>query len=312
MSELGRPKQDGLGFVAQAAELWGADDEATGYLARVFAQTALPYRDPGGVPEWVRRNGGLSLIVQPGPAVYDAKGRRTPTGYPYGTAPRLLLTWLSTEAVRTKQRELPLGGSLSDFMRQLGMGTTAGRGGQITRLRDQMRRLFNARISIHCDETTGTHEREAARYLSIVTEYDLWWSTRQVDQPALWPSSVKLSQEFYDEVTTRPVPLNLTALRLLSGSPMRLDLYTWLTYRMSYLRKATTVPWESLLFQFGSTAQTKQARRKFRLDFSEHLSRVLVVYPEARVEVAERGVLLRPSLPHVSRGLRPALRQHRE
>lgn len=307
MSELGRPKQDDLAFVAQAAELWGADDESTGYLARVFAQTALPYRDPGDLPEWVRRNGGLSLIVQPGPATYDAKGRRAPTGYPYGTVPRLLLTWLSTEAVRTKQREFPLGESLSDFMRQLGMGTTAGRGGQITRLRSQMRRLFNARISIYYDETTGAHEREAARYLNVVTGYDLWWSTRQADQLALWPSSVTLSQEFYEEVTIRPVPLNLTALRLLSGSPMRLDLYTWLTYRMSYLRKPITVPWESLLFQFGSTAQTKQARRKFRLDFTEHLGRVLVVYPEAKVELDERGVRLRPSPPHVSRGLRPTL-----
>lgn len=226
MSELGRPRQDDLAFVAQAAELWGADDESTGYLARVFAQTALPYRDPGDLPEWVRSNGSLSLIIQPGPATYDAKGRRAPIGYPYGTVPRLLLTWLSTEAVRTKQREFLLGESLSDFMRQLGMGTTAGHGGQITRLRSQMRRLFNARISIHYDETTGAHQREAARYLNVVTGYDLWWSTRQADQPALWPSSVTLSQEFYEEVTTRPMPLNLTALQLLSGSPMRLDLYT--------------------------------------------------------------------------------------
>lgn len=304
MSGLGRPKQDDLAFVAQTAELWGADDEDIGYLARVFAQTALPYKDPGSIPLWGRRNGGLSLTVQPG---YLPGGEYI--GYPYGSMPRLLLTWLSTEAVRTKQREFPLGESLSDFMRQLGLIVAGGERGPIIRLREQMRRLFNARISIHYDETTEAHEREAARYLNIVTGYDLWWSTRQADQPALWPSSVTLSQEFYDEVTTRPVPLNLTALRLLSGSPLRLDLYTWLTYRMSYLRKATTVPWESLLFQFGSVAQTKQARRKFRLDFTEHLSRVLVIYPEAKVEVAERGVRLRPSLPHVSRGLRPALRK---
>jgi hypothetical protein len=27
-------------------------------------------------------------------------------GYPFGTAPRLVLTWLSTEAVRTKSRSM--------------------------------------------------------------------------------------------------------------------------------------------------------------------------------------------------------------
>lgn len=307
MSQRGRPKRDDLDFLAATVEASSSDDRDTAYLARVFAQIALPYKDPGDVPEWVRRNGDLMLSVQQGPAEYDDTGRRLAIGYPYGSIPRLLLTWLSTEAVRTTSRELLLGESLRDFMDQLGLSAHGGLHGPITRLRDQMRRLFNARISVRYRESIETHEREAAKHLSIAAEYDLWWDRKQSHQPALWPSSVKLSQEFYDEVTTRPVPVNLTALRLLSGSPMRLDLYTWLTYRMSYLTKRTTVPWESLLFQFGSMAQTKQARRKFRLDFSEHLSRVLVVYPEARVEVDEQGVTLHPSPPHVSRGLRPAL-----
>ncbi len=40
-------------------------------------------------------------------------------GLPYGTYPRLLLAWLNTEAVRTKERTIILGHSLSEFMRQL-------------------------------------------------------------------------------------------------------------------------------------------------------------------------------------------------
>src|SRR5690606_6702477 len=32
---------------------------------------------------------------------------------------------------------------------------------------------------------------------------------------------------------------------------LRLDLYAWLTYRMSYLSKPVTVPWPSLMDQFG-------------------------------------------------------------
>ena len=38
---------------------------------------------------------------------------------PYGNLPRLLMAWVSTEAVRTQRRELILGRSLSEFMRKL-------------------------------------------------------------------------------------------------------------------------------------------------------------------------------------------------
>ncbi len=33
------------------------------------------------------------------------------------------------------------------------------------------------------------------------------------------------------------VPIDLRALNALKGSPLALDIYSWLTYRMSYLRK---------------------------------------------------------------------------
>ena len=40
---------------------------------------------------------------------------------PYGNLPRLLMAWVSTEAVRTQSRELVMGRSLSEFMRTLGV-----------------------------------------------------------------------------------------------------------------------------------------------------------------------------------------------
>jgi replication initiator protein len=311
MSRLGRARRDDLAFVARSADLWGdADDSDVTYQARVFAQTSLPYRDPGSVAAWGRRNGSLSLVVQPGYDV-DRDGLPVPVGFPYGVIPRLLLSWISTEVVRTREQVLLLGESLSEFMCELGLVPTGGKMGSITRLREQIRRLFKASIAVRYsgDSSDVGIARDASRQTLIASEYELWWSAKGVaNQPVLIPSYVRLTQEFFEEVITRPVPLNLTALRLLSGSPMRLDLYTWLTYRMSYLRRPTVVPWESLLFQFGSSASTKQARYKFRSDLTEHLCRVLVVYREARVEVDERGVLLRPSPPHVGRGSRPTLR----
>jgi hypothetical protein len=66
------------------------------------------------------------------------------------------------------------------------------------------------------------------------------------------PSTVVLSDTFFREVVEHPVPVSADALRALRGSPFRLDQYAWLTHRMSYLQRRTTVSWEQLRFQFGS------------------------------------------------------------
>ena len=67
------------------------------------------------------------------------------TKLPFGNLPRLLIAWICTEAVKTQNRELILGRSLSEFMRALGLEPI---GGVRTRLRNQMRRLFNANVRL--------------------------------------------------------------------------------------------------------------------------------------------------------------------
>ena len=61
----------------------------------------------------------------------------------------------------------------------------------------------------------------------------LWWTPRQPDQGTLWESTVVLSERFFSEITENPVLIDLRALRALKRSPMALDVYLWLTYRMS-------------------------------------------------------------------------------
>lgn len=81
---------------------------------------------------------------------------------------------------------------------------------------------------------------------------------------------------------------------------MRLDIYAWLTWRMSYLGRPTTIPWESLMLHFGSNlASTKQGRQQFKRDFGKHLNEVMLVYRDANVEVTDAGLVLRPSRTHV-------------
>ena len=76
-------------------------DQDKAFLARQLVQTTLPHADPGDVPVWSRTNGNITLLIQQG---YKATGEGV--GHPYGTIPRLLMYWMTTEAVRTKTARL--------------------------------------------------------------------------------------------------------------------------------------------------------------------------------------------------------------
>lgn len=254
------------------------------FVARILAQATLPHSDPGDVRDFGRTNGALRLVVQPGPGV----------GVPYGSYPRLVMAWLTTEAVRTGRPRIVLGDSLSAFMRELGIVPTGGRWGTITRLREQMRRLFASRIAAVYDGDDGF----SLRSMEVATDVDLWWSPKSPDQAAAFESVVVLGERFFQAVTERPVPVDMRVLRALKKSPLGLDLYTWLTYRVSYLSGTTAIPWTALHDQFGAEyADPKNFARKARRE----LTKIRLLWPELRVDTPPGRLVLSPSPSHVPR-----------
>ena len=263
------------------------DAGALGFMARAFLQATLPHRKVEG-NEFERRNGAFTLsLLAP-----------SKIGLPYGSIPRLLLAWLTTEAVRTHSRELELGDTLSAFMRELDLVPTGGQWGSITRLKNQAGRLFASTVSA---SYTGADRHEEAGY-RVADKSLLWWDAKAPDQAALWKSQVVLTEAFYREVTERPVPIDMRAIRALKRSPMALDLYAWLTYRASYTRKATTIPWKAIALQFGSDYGRL---RDFKAAFQAELLKVSLVYPGAKVEPTKAGLVLKPGTPHVGKRLTP-------
>ena len=104
-------------------------------MARVLVQATLPHSRPL-THEFERVNGRFTLYMNAPPSV----------GLPYGSYPRLALAWLSTEAVRTRSREIELGPTFSSFMYKLGLTPVTGKRGTTSRLRDQLHRLFSTTI----------------------------------------------------------------------------------------------------------------------------------------------------------------------
>ena len=266
---------------AEAARRAGA----LGFMARALVLTTMPHRAVQG-NEFTRTNGAFTLSMLAPSKV----------GLPYGTIPRLLTAWLTTEAVRTKERQLPLGDSLSDFMRQLEMVPTGGRWGSITRLRDQTRRLFTTSVSCFYEEEG--FEGEAG--FRLADEHVLWWDPKSPNQTNLFESFVTLSEPFFEELIQHPVPVDKRALKALRKSPLALDIYCWLTYRMSYLNKPTEIMWPALQVQFGSDYATDSVGvRNFKKAFLKRLTAVCLVYPEADVEDGTYGLILHPSPTHI-------------
>jgi hypothetical protein len=218
--------------------------------------------------------------------------------YTYGSIPRLLIAWVTTEAVRTNDPYLELGPSLSGFMAELGLQPTGGRWGSITRLRDQTNRLFKSFIYF----SYTTDQTDDIKNILMVDEAKLWWSPKAPDQSTLWRSHVLLNRAFFDEVTRNPVPVDMRALKALKRSPMALDIYCWLTYRLSYLKKPTPIPWGALQMQFGAGyPMTAQGQRNFKKKFLQQFKAVSTIYPLANVEPQDDALFLFPSQTHIKK-----------
>ena len=260
------------------------DAGALGFMTRAMTLATLPHRAVKG-PFFTRRNGNFTMTM----SASDPN-----IALPYGAIPRLVLAWICTEVVRTQERDLALGDSMSAFMRELGMLPTGGRWGTIPRLKSQVKRLFSCHISASYDDP----EKTILQGHRIADRAILWWEAPP-DQKTIWNSTVRLSEPFYDEVLAHPIPVDVRALKALKKSPLALDAYVWLTYRMSYLDRPTTIPWKALRLQFGSDYTRVW---DFKAKFVQALQKVQVVYPNLRLDTDEKGLTLRPSPTHILPG----------
>ena len=251
------------------------------FSTRIWAQLSLPYRDPGAVPHWTRQNGSLTVTVTPGPA-----------GYPYGVIARYLLIWMATEAVRTQSRHLRPGPSLNAFLRSLGLNTS---GASARRVTDQLHRLATCSITLEDTRLTERTRTVSGANIHVASRYELTFPRVPSEQAS---AEIVLSEDYYADVISSPIPIYTVALKALAGSPLRMDLYVWLCYRMATLSAPVTISWAQLEAQFGA----EYARpRAFKAQLLKHLEAVRVIYPKARVAVVDNGLRLHPSPTHVTR-----------
>jgi hypothetical protein len=258
-----------------------------GYLATAMIYASLPHSKVEGAV-FKRRNGPHTLTILNDPDI----------GLPYGKIPRIITAFLCTEAKRhaeVRGREIHLGHSQAEFMEKLGLHSTGGQRGDISRVREQAKRLFTSNISLIGDTGSQFHW-ESVR---ITRKGMILWSPQNVEERSPWQSKLLLTEEFFDECKCHSVPVDLRVLHHLR-SPLAIDIYVWMTYRYNSITMATPITWKQLQWQFGSNyPNTQQGEADFKVNFKKQLRNVLAVYREAKVDVRQEVLILLPSPPHV-------------
>ena len=135
----------------------------------------------------------------------------------------------------------------------------------------------------------------------IVGAFDLWFP-KDTRQRVLWPSTVRLSTDYFNSLLSHAVPLDERAIAALSQSALALDVYCWLAQRLHRVPglKPQFIHWPALYEQFG---QGYTRLRAFRSFFAKTLHQVRLAYPAAKFDADAKGMYLWNSPPPVKKRL---------
>jgi hypothetical protein len=240
----------------------------------------LPFRDPGDeIRTWERLNGMIHLEVNAGKAMHPEQGRLVPLGLPFGPKARMILMHINQQALQQKTPEIEIQTTLSKFVRRT--LELAPHGRNMRTVKEQLARLSAAsiRLGVVKDGHAVTVNSQ------IVSAFDIWFP-KDERQRVLWPSTIRLSLDYWESLKAHAVPLDEDHIARLSHSALALDIYAWLANRLHRIpaNRPITISWAALHGQFG---QGYKRVNNFRAAFRVALREVLTLYKTARIDLHE-------------------------
>ena len=248
------------------------------FSSRPFVLCGLPVRRlPNDRLLYERRNGRFVLQITGHPEF----------GVPFGQD-RLVPIFLATLAVQQKSQTIRFR-TAAEMLESFGMHTG---GKEYRRLVAAFERVFGATIFFGTDMLAGKASLLQRCRFNFMREAQIWY-TRTPDQRVLsadFENIIVLSDEFYQELVSHPVPNDLEVVKLLAGSPAVLDLYMWLSYRCFKARGVETIP---LFGEFGLANQIGTVDysrpRRFRGMLEQWLGTIRVIWPECPARISSDG-----------------------
>ena len=129
--------------------------------------------------------------------------------------------------------------------------------------------------------------------IQVSHQSHLWWSP--IEDPNIsssWDSYIKLNTDFFNEIIRHAVPLDLRILGILKNSPLGLDLYMFLSWRVFNLHKPVFISWQSLQQQLGGQYADVKV---FARDCRRHISHIQALRPELNINFVKGRLCLKPT-----------------
>jgi hypothetical protein len=275
-------------IIEAAASVMGDDTEAAkGYVYAAWSHTGLPHKRPrDDAAKWRIDTDYATLLVEPGTRVHD-DGTETAIGVPFGAYARLVLIDWQTDAIENNSRDIYVGPSMKASLRRMGLP----HGGRVMELiREQVERLSACRFTFHMNN----NGRGGILNQNIVDAMEYQEASSTATITRRFVERVRLSEVFYQQLRRYPVTVDKAAVIAIRNSPMALDLYLWLVYRLHALEAETPITWSALWRQFGAGVSRL---KNFKPVFAENIQLALGVYRSASVAITPTGVVLKPSPP---------------
>lgn len=274
--------------VEAAVAFMSDEDRGIGFLYSGLCQAALPHKRLPDGEIWQIANDRLTLRVEPG-TKSGIGGKAVHTGVPFGSRARLIMIYLQSEALRTQSRDVELGCNMTDWLGRMGIP----KGGKsLDGVREQADRISRCRLSFHVGRAGFVNQNIVDSAIFLTNDDN---DVRH--QQSFFVETARLSEGFFEQLKQHPVPLAEPAIRAINNNSMSLDAYAWLAYRLYVLQAPTPISWRALKAQFGAGFNRVD---NFRVKFTDSLRLALAVYPEAKVDLDERGLVLHPSSPPVA------------
>lgn len=261
------------------------------FMHSIMCQVGLPRSAVAG-RSFERQCGGVALKVCAG-ELWDGE-RFVEQMVPYGAWPRLILGWINKYALSHNTAEIFIGENAADFMRMLGKVPSGGKRGSFSPFKRQITALASCRMILGFNSGGVAYTFNG----QPVEQFEAWLHDTG-DRKRQWPRTIKLSESYFSTLKGHAIPFDVRALSLLSGSSLEMDIYVMLAERLHRIKKPVKLYWANLKEQFGQEYQGANQGKDFKNQFLRHLKKVLLVYPDANVQVVKFGVVLKASPPPI-------------
>lgn len=252
------------------------------FNSRPFVLCCLPIRRPEKTMlEYTRQNGKFFLSLTGHPRF----------GLPFGQD-RLIPIWVATLAMRQNSKTVRFR-TASQMLETFGMQKS---GANYRRLIEGFQRIFASTIFFGTEDQVRKDLVFDWSRFHYFDRMQLWFN-RHEDQDALpaedFENVIELSDSFWKEIQSHPIPVDAEVVKGLSDAPGNLDFYMWLSWRCFKSRGVEYIPLcgnGGLEQQMGMTEYTRE--RRFKQKIREWLQVTKHFWPECPADISADGQYL--------------------